>query len=240
MTIFISIQGSYNQLEIALFKNQHCVQTIVKPGTKASSYLVPYLNELLSAHKLALSDLDFICVDKGPGAFTSLRVIIASVNGIGFARKTPLIGIDGLDALYLQTKQSLKNKTPDIIVSILNAYNNDVYYSINSAQEIADTQNQKLPIKSCEKITLLLEQLSQTFAQTKILFTGNAVKLHEPEILQTLGNNTIIDPNLESNQTAHAEQIGLMGYAAWQKQEDIVNRITPNYMKTQYFALKKN
>ena len=107
------------------------VQVIKETNKKASSLLVPYIKQILEKNSLKISDLDFICADQGPGAFTSLRVTIATINGISFASKIPLIGIDGLDALNQETLSDVmlkKQGVPEILIVLLNAYNNEVYF----------------------------------------------------------------------------------------------------------------
>src|SRR5579862_7433876 len=116
---FISIEGCYTHVEVALFKNKTCIDSIVKNDVKASSHLIPYLDTLLKKNNVTLDDLSFIAIDQGPGAFTSLRVSIATVNGIAYAHKIPLIGVHGLDALCHQTAKTLVNKTNTLIVCLL-------------------------------------------------------------------------------------------------------------------------
>ena len=233
MTTFISIQGSYTKLEIVLIQNNRCIQTVVMEHVKASSHLIPYLENLLTNHSITLSDLDFICVDKGPGAFTSLRVTIATVNGLSFARKIPLVGIDGLEALFKQTKGKLGNLKPTHIVCLLNAYNNDVYYLARSLQ----TNKTK---KGCANIDAVLEKLSINFFNENYLLVGNAVEMHMPAIKNVLGEYFCILSEIDM--VASAQQIGIMGYALWQKDPERFKNcfeISPNYMKTQTFAVKK-
>ena len=102
-TRFISIQGSYKQLELSLFDNNTCLQTIKDKNLKASSLLIPYLEKILAKNRLNFFDIKFICTDQGPGAFTSLRVTVSTINGLAFANQIPAVGIDGLDALSLET-----------------------------------------------------------------------------------------------------------------------------------------
>src|SRR5271155_2438021 len=111
---FLSIQGSYQQLEIALFSNARCRDVIRKNDSKASSHIIPYVDELLKNYNLSVHDIAFIAIDKGPGAFTSLRVSVATANGIGFALNLPLIGISGLEALHEEVIAQINYKPSDL------------------------------------------------------------------------------------------------------------------------------
>jgi len=229
---FISIQGSYNHVEISLFDNHTVLESIVKGDVKASSHLVPYLDALLHNHQIKLNDLSFIAIDQGPGAFTSLRVSIATINGIAFAHKIPLIGIDGLDALC---QEEINKTDAQFLVCLLNAFNNDVYFSINKREDSETTTSLE---RGCKKIDTLLAELTNN--PQHITFTGNGAVLHRDLILNTLGNRAIIAQSPRN--VCSSSIIGTMALKLWNETEDpetFPGNITPNYIKTQAFAIKK-
>lgn len=230
---FVSIHGSYNQLEIGLFEDDVCVDLVLKSDTRASSDLLPILNSILNKHSYSLNNLSFIAIDKGPGAFTSLRVTIATINGIAFQNKIPLIGISGLEAL---TRQIINDTNPDseIIVTLLNAYNNDAYFLISKIEANADS----IIAQGCQNIETLLDNLKTRFNnEHKILFCGQGSQLYKNEIKKVLSDRLIkIDDN---HLLASAKTIGIMAHNRWTNKENIDNQITPLYLKTQLFAIRK-
>lgn len=242
---FISIHGTYNKLDIALFQDQECLDSITKLDSKASSSLLPLLDSLLKKHNLSLTDLSFIVVDKGPGAFTSLRVTIATVNGIAFNNKIPLIGISGLEALtreVLDSNAATKNLGSQDsgiqnIVTLLNAYNNDAYFLVSKT----DTQNISDPTQTfqnqgCQNIDILLDDIKLKFKDQKILFCGQGSQLYKTNIEHMFADQAII---LDEPLLASAKAIGQIGYECWLKKENLESQITPLYLKTQYFAIRK-
>ena len=81
------------------------------------------LNGLLELNRLDISRVNFCAVTVGPGSFTGLRVGIATMQGLAFSRKFPLIGISALDAL------ATVGVTEDIglVVTWINAWRGEVY-----------------------------------------------------------------------------------------------------------------
>ncbi len=216
---FISLQGSYSRLELSLFIGSDCIDTIKEDNLRASSLLIPKINDLLQKNSLELKDLDFIAVDQGPGAFTSLRVVITIVNALSFAKKIPLIGVDGLDALYYQVvdKSDYKN-----IVVILNAYNNDVYFAFKKNDVLE---------KGYKKIDLLIYELKELYKDDPVLFVGNAYNQHKDLISKELNDS------FSSLEIASSEQIAKIALDRWNSNnKDLSYKLKPLYLKSQSFS----
>jgi tRNA threonylcarbamoyladenosine biosynthesis protein TsaB len=61
--------------------------------------LTPALEHLFAQVGLAVTDLDVIAVDVGPGLFTGLRVGVAAANGLAQALGLGVVGLSSLDIL---------------------------------------------------------------------------------------------------------------------------------------------
>ena len=109
-TIFLSIQATYKALDIALFSKNTLLDCIFDSKTNTSSCIIQHLQGILANNKLHLNNLVFIAINNGPGAFISLRVAIATVNGIHAAIGIPLVGINGLQALTKDVVLNFKEK----------------------------------------------------------------------------------------------------------------------------------
>ncbi|HTM04856.1 MAG TPA: tRNA (adenosine(37)-N6)-threonylcarbamoyltransferase complex dimerization subunit type 1 TsaB [Vicinamibacterales bacterium] len=69
------------------------------PQISHAEHLPGDLMALLDAAGVGLDAIDVFGVAVGPGSFTGLRVGIATMQGLAFATKRPLIGVSALDAL---------------------------------------------------------------------------------------------------------------------------------------------
>jgi tRNA threonylcarbamoyladenosine biosynthesis protein TsaB len=61
--------------------------------------LVPLIEAALDAAKLRYQDLDLLAVTTGPGAFTGIRIALATARGLAVACELPLVGITNFEAL---------------------------------------------------------------------------------------------------------------------------------------------
>jgi tRNA threonylcarbamoyladenosine biosynthesis protein TsaB len=228
---FIALQGTYSSLEFGFFGSQGIGSVAHYDELRASSNLVPFLEEFLSKNRCTLDALSFIAVDKGPGAFTSLRATIASINGVAFARKIPLIGVNSLEALQVQACAYEQAKSVRFVAALLNAYNNDVYC------RIFDQQTNSLVDESCQKIDTLINQLIAL--GTPVLCIGNGVTIYQNDLEQGLASS--LKTILPNPATPAAAAIGQIALAEWKKssKQDITYSIEPYYLKTQLFAIKR-
>ncbi|MCL4229914.1 tRNA (adenosine(37)-N6)-threonylcarbamoyltransferase complex dimerization subunit type 1 TsaB [Candidatus Dependentiae bacterium] len=219
MSIFLSVQHTYSGVEIALFDKLHLQAAVSDDKKRASKTFIALIDELLASQQLHVRDIAFCAVNQGPGPFTTLRVVIASMNGLNFATKIPLIGIDGLDALVQEYGVS---HTPTI--ALLNAFTQDVYYAIHDASRSAYR-------KGYQNITTLLLELHATYPSQPLYFIGNGSLLHETLIKKILGEQAIFAQPLPEH--CSINRIGLMGYHYWQNHMNISQQLSPLYLKTQ-------
>ena len=61
--------------------------------------LVPLIELALDAANLSYQDLNLLAVTTGPGAFTGIRIGLATARGLALACELPLIGITNFEAL---------------------------------------------------------------------------------------------------------------------------------------------
>ena len=54
---------------------------------------------VLEAHGVGLSAIDVFAVAAGPGSFTGLRIGLATIQGLAFVTRRPIVGISALEAL---------------------------------------------------------------------------------------------------------------------------------------------
>jgi tRNA threonylcarbamoyladenosine biosynthesis protein TsaB len=166
----------------------------------------------------------FVVVNQGPGPFTTLRTVLATVNGLAYARGIPLVGVDGIVTLAT----AYQKERGGMVVGLLNAFNQDVYYAVaqqNAKNEIGFGHGSSF-----------IRQLSVQFPDTTITFVGNGVRPLQAEIEGVFGSHAfLISPNVH---TASIKQIAMQGLSQWQKQLNVVTQLMPIYLKQHSAELK--
>lgn len=216
MTFYLCLQHTYDSVEIALFNDTQQLAFLQEDKKASSKNLIPRIEEILAIASLSLEDLAFIAVNQGPGPFTTLRTVITTANGLAFARSIPLIGINGLKALCLE---SPTHEADSVVVALLNAFSNDVYYAITAQGK---TEISYAPIDS------LVTTLNTTYQGSTVTFLGNGASLHKACIKKycTDINYTIIPIDTNSIQS-----IASLALHKWRNSKHKLYELQPLYLK---------
>ncbi|MGB0368257.1 MAG: tRNA (adenosine(37)-N6)-threonylcarbamoyltransferase complex dimerization subunit type 1 TsaB, partial [Flavobacteriales bacterium] len=76
-----------------------------------SEKLVTYIDEAIKEAGLKASDLDAVCVAKGPGSYTGLRIGVSAAKGLCYGLEIPLISVGSLESMAHWTTVNFK---PDL------------------------------------------------------------------------------------------------------------------------------
>ncbi len=92
----LGMDTTTQRLVVALADGEVTVGIDEEGGARASSRLLPAVDELLRGAGLSLRDLDAIAFARGPGAFTGLRTAASAAQGLAFGLDLPVLPIDSL------------------------------------------------------------------------------------------------------------------------------------------------
>jgi len=209
---FLIFNSQYETVSLALAREKRILHQVTIHKHKASSELIGHIDTLLSREKIQLSDCKGLIGHAGPGPFTTLRVVLATINGLAYATHLPLVGVSGLEALgsLYPTKKCLV---------LLNAFCEDVYFGLLEQGVLIEAG--AAPVKD---IFPYLKSCIND--ETPII--GNAVITYQAQI-QTFFDRSII-PTPSFPLEASIEQIAYVGFAKWDTHQT-TNFITPLYLK---------
>ena len=97
-------------------------------GQHHSETLLPLVDAVLTDSRTGWADLTAVAVSIGPGAFTSLRIGVATVKGLCFGDETPVLAISTLEALAWGARDSISGDSAlGPLLPMLDARRGEVY-----------------------------------------------------------------------------------------------------------------
>ena len=143
MDRIILIETSTALCSVALAENGEIKTYKESSAPKAHASLTAvFIQEMLDENGLTLADCDAVCVSKGPGSYTGLRVGVSTAKGLCFGSGKPLIAVGTLDTLVAQAQMAGHdggNVIPDLIgdpryiIPMIDARRMEVYAAVFGA-----------------------------------------------------------------------------------------------------------
>ena len=133
-----------------------------------ASLTAVFIQEMIEEKGLTIADCDAVCVSKGPGSYTGLRVGVSTAKGLCFGSGKPLIAISTLDILVAQAQipDNLK-----YIVPMVDARRMEVYAAV---YEIAgQAGNDVRQITETAPAIIDENSYSDILEKGKVLFIGD-------------------------------------------------------------------
>ena len=98
----LTIDTSTNTCSVALtLDNRLAGEYLLELDRTLTNRLLGCVDLLLSGAGLAVADMDAFAVALGPGAFTGVRVGVATVKGLALAAGKPVVGFSSLAMLAM-------------------------------------------------------------------------------------------------------------------------------------------
>ena len=141
MARILLIETSTAQLSTALAENGIVKASRICDEPRMQAALTaPYVKEVLEG--LSVKDLDAVCVGKGPGSYTGLRVGVSTAKGLCFGAEIPLLSAGTLDVLVSEAHRL--GVVPDgcrHIVPMVDARRMEVYAAVFTpdGRQLTDT-----------------------------------------------------------------------------------------------------
>ena len=130
MSRIILIETATSVCSVALAENGKVVASRISDDPRAhASLTAPFVKEVLDGE--SVSSCDAVCVSKGPGSYTGLRVGVSTAKGLCFGAGIPLLSAGTLDSLVSQA--SLEDLLPEgcrHVVPMIDARRMEVYCAV--------------------------------------------------------------------------------------------------------------
>ena len=157
-----------------------------------ASLTAVFIQEMLEEKGLTIADCDAVCVSKGPGSYTGLRVGVSTAKGLCFGSGKPLIAIGTLDILTAQAQEASSETgiadhsgtviadligNPSHIVPMIDARRMEVYAATFKRTDAPANHSEATPryTQVTETAPAIIEETSYTdlLEQGPVLFIGD-------------------------------------------------------------------
>lgn len=188
----LAVEAAANVCSVALCEDARLLGEITVNNKKThSQVLMPMLEELLVQCTVEFDEVDALAVSAGPGSFTGLRIGVASVKGLAYAKNKPVYGVSTLEAMAYKLPNC-----GDIVVPIMDARRGQVYCAAYAWEDGALKTVLSPDAMAIETLCEKLVAVGKTYA-----FIGDGVPVHCAYIAQAMGENARFAPvgaNLQS------------------------------------------
>lgn len=148
----LGIDTTTKEASVSLLKDKTIITKSISNEVTHSEKLLPLIDKTLKENNVTLKDIDLYACINGPGSFTGIRIGLSTIKAFTFIDGKKIFSISSLDLIsliaYKQSKY-FKNKDEATVISIIDARNNRVYYTVNRL--FFDNKIKKIVIENIEK-----------------------------------------------------------------------------------------
>ena len=139
MERIILIETSTALCSAALAENGAITAYKESSAPKAHASLTAvFIQDMLAERGITLADCDAVCVSKGPGSYTGLRVGVSTAKGLCFGSQKPLLAVGTLDTLVAQAAEEAADVK--FAIPMIDARRMEVYTAVfENGQQITET-----------------------------------------------------------------------------------------------------
>lgn len=222
----LAITTSSKICSVAVLEDKSLIiEKHIDDGTTHSQKLMPMINEILKECNLQLTDFNLFTCSVGPGSFTGVRIGVSTIKAFCDVTNVKATSVSSLEGLAYNTLNSNFYDNTNIVCSLIDAKNDNVYCGIYKKENNSFTQLEDLCAKNINEILELLEK----YSSSSILFVGDGSICHKYSILQKFSKTTFIEKEL-NDETAVS-----IGIAAFNKYNKGIygdsNSISPLYLR---------
>jgi tRNA threonylcarbamoyladenosine biosynthesis protein TsaB len=124
MALLLAIDTSARVAGVALLEGEQVLaEQTWRTDSNHTTQLLPVVQQMLQAAAHPVGSLGAVAVATGPGAFSGLRVGIATAKSLAWARTIPCLGIGSLDALAATVQRAPR------VLAVLDAGRGEWYWA---------------------------------------------------------------------------------------------------------------
>lgn len=192
----LSIDTTTKVAAVSVLYNNNIIEKSISNEVTHSEKMLPLIDEVLKENNITLKDINMYACINGPGSFTGIRIGLSTLKAFSFVDDKNIFSMSSTDLLsYVTYKNSnyFESKEKASIISLIDARNDRVYYTVN---ELSVDTDGKINITnilspSNEDINTLISSLANNY--TNVIFTGDCVEKYTNIIQEKYTNAGIFN-----------------------------------------------
>ena len=190
-----------------------------------SQKLMPLIDEILKENNIELSDLDLFACSIGPGSFTGVRIGVSTVKAFNDVTNIPIVSVSSLESLAYNTLNSNYKKDAKLVLSIIDAKNDNVYYGLFKRDDDNFECVEELDAKNIDEMIEILKK----YHSSPILFVGDGAEKHQYHLLKHFSKATFVEDKYNKQSSVSVGKAGYYHYINGNYGDS--NSITPLYLR---------
>jgi len=182
--ITLGIETSEGLCSCALLENEKIIEEINLKTQSQQENLILSIEKLFKNSGKKKSGISLICVDIGPGAFTSLRIGVTTAKALSHAFNVPITGVTSFEALLAISEELVPGEYDRVV--LINSLRKKVFAAIflNKGKEY-------------NNLDLSIEDVLYYLRESKnVVFVGSGAE----EYKQIIENKFIVKPHFIDSQ----------------------------------------
>lgn len=197
----------------------------IDDGTTHSQKLMPMIDEILKETKLSLKDFDLFACSIGPGSFTGVRIGVSTVKAFCDVTNIPVASVSSLEGLAYNSLDSNVDANTNIICTLIDAKNDNVYCGIFKKENNSFTPLEDLCAKNINEVFEMLKK----YSSSPILFIGDGAIYHKYSILENFSKAVFVEKELNDQTSINIGKAGFEKYKQGLVGDS--NSISPLYLR---------
>ena len=183
--MFLAMDTVFDQCSIAILdSNGHVLSSYTETGKRQQTQqILPMIDAALSEAQLKLADIQALIFNRGPGAFSGIRINTAVVQALSVAHDIPCVSVSSLQAIAQRAYQQYGLTQ---VYSALDARMQQVYfgqYAVIDSKQSETAIMQPVLIADSDSTEQLLDYDSQTDLALPIVGNGaGLLTLHDTQV----------------------------------------------------------
>lgn len=207
----LSIDTSSKICSVAVLEDTTVIiEKNIDDMTTHSQKLMPMIDDILMELNMKLTDFDLFSCSVGPGSFTGVRIGVSTIKAFCDVTNVPTASVSSLEGLAYNTLSSNINNTTNIVCSLIDAKNDNVYCGIFKNENNGFIQLEDLCANSINEILNILSK----YCLSTILFVGDGAVYHKNLILERFSNSIFVEDHLNKQTSV---SIGIAGFNKYNK-----------------------